>query len=183
MTIGDSLARENAHYAKHHFGIDIPTQGESMTEQETSRDLVVPATGEVISLSQPSDILAEAAQRMRELEQELARIRAVVGDELIRRLDHENLRSADVGDYRITADAPGGVDWDTDELEQELSRLVELDVISEDAMNRVLPVKRRVALRELKKLLPAVDEDYRKDIESCSEPSSRARRIRVERIA
>lgn len=153
------------------------------TEQETGRDLIVPATGEIVNLSAPTDILAEAAARMRELETELARVRGVVSEELTRRLDHENLRSAEVGDYTITVDAPGGLDWDTDELLQELDRLVELDVISGDALERVLPAKRRVAVRELKKLLPTLDPDYRTDLEACSSPSSRVRRVKIDRRA
>lgn len=154
----------------------------TMAEQK-GRDLIVPATGEVVNLSAPTDILAEAAAQMRELETELARVRAVVNDELTRRLDHENLRSVEIGDWAISVDAPGGVDWDTDALMEELTRLVELDVISEDAMERVVPIKRRVALRELKKLLPAIDSDYREDLEACSTPSTRVRRVKVERLA
>lgn len=154
-----------------------------MTTEETGRELLVPATGEIVSLSAPTDVLAGAAAQMRELENELARVRSVVNDELTRRLDHENLRSADVGDYTITVDAPGGVDWDVNKLEDELSRLVELGVISDAAMERALPAKRRVALRELKKLIPAVEDDYREDIEACSTPSNRVRRVKIERRA
>ena len=182
-TIGDSLKRENEHFRNHFFPELKQSKEKRMTEVETSNhEVMVPVTGEVIDLASPTDTLAEASQRIRELETELARVRASIGMEIVKRMDHENLRSAEVGDFSLTVDAPGGVDWEAKKLEEALWWLVDHDQISGEAMDRVLPMKRSVGLRELKKLLPSLSDEDRARVEACSAPSKKVRRVRVERL-
>lgn len=144
------------------------------------RELLVPMTGELIDLNSPTDVLADATKRMRDLEQDLARLRASIATVIVARMDHENLRTAEIGDYVVTVDAPGGVDWDTKGLEAVLWTLVDHDSISASAMDRVMPLKRGVGVRELKKLLAALPDEQQKQIEDCSAPSKKVRRVRVE---
>ena len=150
------------------------------TENAAGRELVIPLTGELVDLNSATDVLAEATKRIRDLEQELTRLRAAIGNVIVERMDHENLRTAEVGEYVITVDAPGGVDWDAKKLEGELWRLVDHDSISGDAMDRVMPMKRAVSVRELKKLLPTLTDDDHERVADCSSPSRRARRVKVD---
>ena len=148
--------------------------------EATGMELVLPVLGEVLPLDAPSDQLAEAAWRMRELETELARVRKLVGNELVNRMDRENLRSVEVAGYSITVSAPGAVDWDADQLAEVLGELVKRDVITAGALDRVLPVKRTVAQRELKKLLETLDSPDVELVETCSAPSRRSRTVKVQ---
>jgi hypothetical protein len=149
----------------------------------TSTELVIPVTGELVPLDAESDILAEAAWRMRELETELARVRRQVGEELVRRMDMENLRSVEVAGYVISVDAPGGVDWDAKQLDETLGQLVEGGVITEGARRRVVPLKPSVSQRELKKLLATLDSPDLELVEACSEASRKTRRVKVDNAA
>lgn len=149
-------------------------------EDAPGRELMVPATGEVLALNQPSDILAEAVNRMRELERELASVRQTVAEELTRRMDVENLRKADVGDYTISVDAPGALDWDLKKLDEVLDGLVAAGRLSAAAKERVMPPKPSLSQRELKKLLTTLEPDERERVEACSAPSRRTRRVKVE---
>ena len=150
------------------------------TDATTGQEIVVPLTGELIDLNATTDILADATKRIRDLESELARLRASIGRVIVDRMDHENLRTAEVGDYVITVDAPGGVDWDTKKLEAEWWRLVDHDSISGEAMDRVMPIKRTVAVRELKKLLTTLNDDEYERVADCSTPSRKTRRVKVD---
>jgi hypothetical protein len=145
-----------------------------------SRELVVPVVGEVLDLDAPSDRLAEATWRMRELESELARVRKAVAVELVRRMDQENLRSVEVAGYSITVDAPGGLDWDAQGLDQVLAELVDREVITAGARERVVPMKPSVVQRELKKLLATLPEPERELVEGCASPTRRTRRVKVD---
>ena len=149
----------------------------------TGREVLVPMTGELISLDSATDVLAEAVLRVRELEQELYRARTTVNAELVRRLDHENLRKADVGEYTLTVDAPNGVDWDVKQLEAVLLNLVDHNDLSAEAVDRILPLKRSVSLRELKKLTGTLDDQASARVDACSQPSRKARRVKVDHAA
>lgn len=155
----------------------------SKTDQnpETGQDLIVPVTGEVLPLDGESNLLADAVLRMKEIENELYRVRKIVNDELAKRLDKENLRTAKLKDFEITVDAPSAVDWDTDGLLGALGTLVKEGVISEAALDRVMPVTRKISQRELKKLIATLDGGDLEMVASCSKPSTRARRVKVTR--
>lgn len=143
------------------------------------REVLVPGTGELVALDSATDVLAKAVDQMRELERELARVRSTVGLELTRRMDKENLRTAEVGEWVIEVDAPGAVDWDAKKLEAVLHGLVDHNELSADAMDRVMPLKRQVSVREVKKLLTVLAEGDAEAVQGCSSLSTRTRRIKV----
>lgn len=148
--------------------------------EETGRELIVPLTGELINLDDATDEIARITQQIREMEQELYRARNQLNAELVRRLDHENLRKAEIGPYVISVDAPNSVDWDAKELEAVLHDLVDHDELSAEAVDRILPLKRSVSIRELKKLIGTLDDDLSAKIEACSAPSRKLRRVKIE---
>jgi hypothetical protein len=150
------------------------------TEEATSMELAIPLTGELLPLDAESDVLAEAVNRIRDLERQLASVRSRVGEELTRRMDMENLRKVKVGDYEITVDAPGAITWDLDRLHQALKDLADKGIIVPAVVDRVMPPKLSISQRELKKLLPTLSPEDRENLESCSEASARSRRVRVD---
>lgn len=153
---------------------------QAVQEESPGRELAVPLTGELLPLDAESDVLAEAVNRIRELERQLASVRTQVGEELTRRMDMENLRKVRVGDYEISVDAPGSITWDLDKLHAALEGLAEKGVIVPAVVDRIMPPKLSISQRELKKLLPTLSDEDRQALEGCSEPSRRARRVRVD---
>lgn len=152
----------------------------SAATETTGMELVLPVLGEVLPLDAPTDRLAEATWRMRELETELARVRRIVGQELIQRMDKDNLRKAEVGGYSVSVDAPGGLEWDAAALDRTLEQLVEGGVISEFARRSIVVMKPSVSQKELKKLLATLDSPDKELVEACSSPSRRSRRVKVD---
>lgn len=148
--------------------------------EQTGRELIVPLTGELIKLDAPTNDLASMARQIREMEQDLYRARAQINDEMVRRLDHENLRKAEVGEFILTVDAPNAVDWDVKQLEIVLHGFVDHSELSAEAVDRILPLKRSVSLRELKKLIGTLDDDLGAKIEACSSPSRKTRRVKID---
>jgi hypothetical protein len=142
-------------------------------------EVLVPVTGELLPLDAPSAQLAEAVLRMRELEQQLAAARQLVGAELTHRLDMENLRSAEVDGLKVTVAAPGR-DWNTDTLAGVLDELVEESVITPAAMDRIVVLERKVKGTELRKLLATLPEAEAARLRACSKPNSRVRSVKVE---
>lgn len=148
--------------------------------EANGRELLVPLTGELIKLDSPTDEIARITQQIREMEQELYRARNQLNEELVRRLDHENLRKAEVGAFIISVDAPNAVDWDVRQLEMVLHGFVDHDELSADAVDRILPSKRSVSIRELKKLIGTLDDELGAKVEACATPSHKLRRVRIE---
>ena len=148
--------------------------------EPTGRQLLVPLTGEVVNLDAATDTLAACVTQLREIEADLYRARGQVNAELVRRLDHENLRTAEVGEYKITVDAPGALDWNTKELEKVLFDFVDHDNLSAEAVDRIMPMKRSVSVRELKKLLPTLTDEQATRVDACATPSTRSRKVRID---
>lgn len=149
------------------------------TDAPIGQEIAIPQTGELLPLDAPSDQLAEAVARMRDLEKELSRVRGIVGGELARRLDLENMRSVRVDNFKIKVGAPG-VDWNTDQLAGVLDELVEEASLTTGAMDRIVFLERKVSIRELNKLLPNLNPEQAARVRACSTPSKRARVASVE---
>ena len=143
------------------------------------QEVMVPPTGEIIPLDGPSDQLAEAVFRMKELEDELVRARRTVSLELTRRLDMENLRTANAGSWKVSVAAPAK-DWDTDRIAGVLDELVEEQRITPGAMDRVVKLERKLDKRELTKMLKTLPEEAAARLNECSSPSRRLRSVKVE---
>lgn len=146
--------------------------------------VVIPPTGEVVALDAPTDELAAAIALVQTLEADLKDARASLRDELIRRLDHENRRSAQVGSWLLEADAPPKA-YDPGELAEFLAGLVAEGKISQAAMDACL--KREVSWkpmkRELSKLAGTLDPQDAIRLQALDRPTGRARGLKVREAA
>lgn len=153
----------------------------------STTDLMIPGTGELIPLDGPTDHLAEAFDAISDLERQLRDARGAIRAELLTRLDRENRRSAEVGDWKLEAEAPDQTDYDPDELAPILARLVGEEKISAEAMDKALErkVERLPRKRELSRLLGSalLTDDDRAAILGCAKPRTRERRLTVKRLA
>lgn len=140
---------------------------------------LVPVTGELIPLDAPNEVLIDALYRMRDLEQQLYRVRRDVGLEVTRRMDADNLRQVDVDGFRVTVAAPIE-DWDLERLDRVLVGLVDQGTLTPAATQRLFRTRREIDKRELKKLLGNLDGEDVEKIRACSEKSKRVRSVRVE---
>lgn len=143
--------------------------------------VLVPHTGELLALDATTDDLAAAIAQIRDHEAQTAEARRQLEDELLRRLDHENRRSADVGGWHLQADPPNRTDWDTEQLAIALAGLELAGVISPAAAEAALPrkVERRPDKRELTKLLNLLDDEHAQALREAQRPSARRRRLTV----
>lgn len=158
-------------------------QEQAAADQPVGQEIMVPNTGEVLPLDGPSDQLAGAVFHMRELESELARVRKIVSTELTRRLDAENLRKAEAigeaGSWKVEVAAPA-TEWNEDRIAGVLDELVEENVITPGAMDRVLTTVRKLDKRELNKLVKTLSPDNEARLKACSSRSTNVRSVKVE---
>lgn len=146
---------------------------------EALSQALVPVSGEVIPYDAPNEVLIDALYRMRDLENQLAACRRDVGLEITRRMDADNLRQVDVDGFRVTVAAPYE-DWDLDELDDVLAVLVDREVLTPAAVERLFKTERKIQKRELTKLLKNLDGEAADAIRACREQSARVRSVRVE---
>lgn len=148
-----------------------------------SADLVVPATGELLDLDGPTDVLADAVARIASLETDLRDARSALRGELLRRMDTANVRSFDAGPYKLEAEAPNQSDYDAQDLAPVLAELVVNGKIAQEAMDAALErvVSHKPRKRELDRLLtsPTLSDEDRAAIQACAKPRTRERRLTV----
>ena len=152
-----------------------------MTSEATGQALV-PVTGEIVPFDADNEVLIDALYRMRDLETQLASARRDVGLEITRRMDADNLRSVEVDGFKVTVAAPGE-DWDLKRLDEVLRELVEAQVLTPAATERLFKVERKVQKRELTKLLKNLDDvnaGAAEAIRVCRDTSRRIRSVKVE---
>lgn len=143
---------------------------------------MVPVTGEVVPYDAPNEVLIEALHRMRDLENRLAAARRDLGLEVTRRMDADNLRQVEVDGFKVTVAAPGE-DWDLKRLDGVLDGLVDAEVLTPAATERLFKTERRIQKRELTKLLKNLDgvnSEAAEQIRACCETSRRVRSVKVE---
>lgn len=138
-----------------------------------------PITGEILDLAlRDLDELAALRDELGELKRVIDSTLAGVDLEVTARLDHENTRSARIGEWELTTEAPDEDVWDAGELGIVLEALVQAGRLSrraaEAALEPVTTFKPRA--RELAKLLRAPSEDVREAIALCRVTRPRARR-------
>ena len=142
--------------------------------------LIIPQTGQVLDLpKEPTNLLAEAFDQIKEMEAELSSLRRRVGEELTKRLDHEAVRTFDAGGWRIEVDAPVRYAWDGEAVRDTLRRLANDGAISENVIDRACKQQWKVSLRELDKIKRVLNETDASKLDACREPSDRARSVRV----
>lgn len=154
----------------------------------TSRELVIPLTGEVIDLDKAATTdLCEARQRLQDLTSDAGRVVAYLGEELARRLDAANKRTATVGEWDLEANAPTTDEYLLDVLTEELCRLVEAKVLESQVVGEVIvtppPAKPspRVDKRELNKLKRHPDPRVRQAIGKARVRKTNRRSVRMTR--
>lgn len=151
----------------------------------SSTDLIVPGTGELVSLDAPTDTLADAYDRVADLERQLRDARGALRGELLARMDRELVRKHQAGDFELECEAPDQRDYDPDELAPVLATLVADEKISQRAMDAALEraVSFKPRKRELAKLLasPQLTDADRAAVEACAHPRTRERRLTVRR--
>lgn len=152
-------------------------------------ELVVanPATGEVISLEATTDVLAATVDDLKDWQRRIQSVIDAVSEELVARLDQENVRSAPVGDWEIKTVAPTRTDFDPERLSAALAGLVETGAISGDVARRTVkcpPLKDwKVDRRELGKLLNHSNPVVVEAVRACGESVPQRRYVTVRRAA
>ncbi len=150
-----------------------------------STDLIVPLTGEAISLDAPTDALADAFHRIQKLEVELRMARAELRTELLSRMDKELARTHQAGDFYLECEAPNQTEYDPDLLDAVLDRLMAEDKVGPAAVAQALKPKTelRPMKRGIDKLLasPNLTDEDRAAVVACAHPRTRERRLTVKR--
>jgi hypothetical protein len=83
---------------------DAPA-ADSTTAREL--ELVVPYSGEVVRLDAPTDALAEIVYGIRELESELRSMKAILSEEVHRRMDEEARWTVEAGRFKVSGRGAG----------------------------------------------------------------------------
>jgi hypothetical protein len=135
-------------------------------------EIVHPRTGEIVDVSEaPTTLLADLRDAIVEHEGIEKLIKARLDAEIARRLDHENTRSAQVGDWKLTVQGPTKVQWNGRVAYNGLRQLVRRGLISDEAARRCVTrtVDYSVAHGELQKLGKHAHEDVRAVVEQARE--------------
>ena len=147
-----------------------------------------PRTGEAIAViaATATDTLAALRDAIVEHERStIAEWKHAIDAEITRRLDLDGVRSAEVGDWKVTVPAPIKTEWDARAAYNALRRLVRLGLISKDAAGRAATrsVSYSVAHGQLKQLMKHADERVRTAITACQQDAVVPRRnVSVTRI-
>jgi len=154
------------------------------TDLDTTQDATVvhPVTGEVLDLATaPIDVIAEFVDAVTDSRRQLDELRSMADRELARRMDVENLRTYDLGGWRVTVNAPTRTVYDGERLRDVLASLVGEGVISESAADRACQqvTTLKPVVRELNKLRSHPEVDTA--IESVTSTVDQRRTVKVER--
>jgi hypothetical protein len=144
--------------------------------------IVNPATGEALSLRDPTDVLAGAIAAVRELEVQLHGFKRDLQDEILRRMDHERTYTAHLpGRLKLTGDGPRTPDYDGKRLAVELTRLVNDGVIGLVAMQKAVEevVDYKVKKAGITALLKVEDERVAAAVKSAEIQNTKPRGVRV----
>lgn len=164
-----------------------------MTVQTNSTALAVmnPATGEVIDLVDATTTdLARAVQAVNELYGELAAFRQALIDEVAGRMDTANARTEQVGDYKLTTNAPTESTYGVQALREELAPLTEGDdaplnpIVLERLITTPPPAEPepRVDKREVNKLAKSGDPRVLAALARARTVSPNRRTLKVEQV-
>ena len=126
--------------------------------------VINPATGEVLSLSEPTEVLGGWLLEVREQEQRLRAEKLAVARELISRMDSEASYTVRVGQFELKGDGPETpTEYEALELRTALQEFVDGGVITPEALDRAVePVTtfraRAAGLNALKRLPGSIGE-------------------------
>jgi hypothetical protein len=144
-------------------------------------EVVRPDTGEMLDIRRSAtDVLAEERKRVTELRSALNVYASFLDEELNRRLDKENTRSATVGGWKIETKAPTTLTFDPDSLAVAIHDLIAEDLLGESVLEKVLiPQPDKVNRREVDKLLRHADSRVREHIRSVGVEEDQRRTVSV----
>jgi len=141
-------------------------------------EVIVPGTGELLDLSNTAtEEIARIVEHVSEAQAEIARFKRAASDELASRLDHEGRRSATIGDYHVSVNAPVEKQWDAVKLKDTLMMFVGQDQISVEKADRCIRYKPEVVWSEVKLLLS--DPRLAPEISLCYEEVPTTRYVKV----
>jgi len=153
-----------------------------MTGQQLT--VVHPATGELLDLAgQPTGQLADLLAGCRDYQQQVADFREQVEQEICRRMDRQNSRSAMVGQVRLTVNAQARTEWDLERLRTVLAELVTAGELDPAAAAAVIerpvpkPLPERVNAQAARKL------DGHDAVRECSRKVPQRRTVKIERLS
>lgn len=158
-----------------------------MSTENASTELVTvpnPATGELVDLTSPTDFLAARRREVIELKKALDVYADVIDEELTRRLDRMNTRSADVGDWRIEGKPATVTEFPRDPLAKAIRELIAEDKLDGAVLGRTIrrTSEFKVDKREVTKLLKHPDEEVRARIAAVGIESPQKRSVTVKEV-
>lgn len=155
---------------------------QEVTKRE-SAELVHPLYGDVLDVAnEATDSLAGIRSQVVEDKRSLDQYAFHLDAELTGRLDAENTRSAEVGQWRIETKAPQVTKYPADALSAALDALIAAGKLSESVKDRCLvPQPPKPDLREVNKLLRHADEDVRNAVAEVAVQEEQRRTVKVSR--
>jgi len=133
--------------------------------------MLMPHTGELVSLDADAEVLAEALHEIREMEASLRSAKGLISREVHRRMDASARWTIDAGDWQLVGASPGRLNWNADRLAEIVLELVQEGTINaaaaEAAVEQVHEWRARpVGINALRKLGPEIAAR----VEEASEP-------------
>jgi hypothetical protein len=149
--------------------------------QET---IVNPATGEAVDLAkEATDLLARERRDVTELRASLANYATFLDEELTRRLDKENTRSADVGEWHIETKAPTTLTFEPDRLAVAVHDLIAENLLGESVVDKLfIPQPDKINRREVDKLLKHADKRVREHVAAAGSEEPQRRSVSVKAL-
>lgn len=154
--------------------------GTDLTPRDSS--VIIPLTGEAIDLAAAgTDDIADAIDRIRDLESQLRAAKRQLADEAIRRMDERVCWTLTGEDWKLSAPSPGRIEWDAERLAAVLARLVVDGVVPREAAEQAIVVEPKIKQAGLNKLLKR--PDLKDELEACGHVSDAPRNVKVSRRA
>lgn len=151
--------------------------GTDLTRQSV---VVIPMVGEVVDLATAgTDDLADAIDRIRDLEGQLRAAKRQLADEAIQRMDREVNWTLTGEDWKLSAPSPGRVEWDAEAVAATLARMVIDERVPREAAEQAVAVKPVVKVAGLNALLKR--PDLKDELEACGHVSDAPRNVKVSR--
>ena len=143
------------------------TGAAAAVEDENHRHLLVPGTGEVLSLDAPTDLLADAVQQIRESQRGLAELRKLIEAELAARLSAHERSVLLAGEFEVRVSERNDAVWDADELEAVLRDLIDSGTVHAAEVVGVITHETKVSRSAAGRLAKRLRGAARQRVEAC----------------
>lgn len=137
---------------------------------DLERQVVVPYSGEIVSLAADTDVLAALTDEIRDVESRLRELKGQISEEIHARMDRERKWTLHAGPFKVTgkSDAPEVV-YDVERLASVLTSLVDDGEITADAMDEALEVVTTYKVRKRGVEALRKSPRFRELIDGCGE--------------